>query len=205
GIYNASNRAVGVLNPTGSTFFPGGAPQGNNVALTWLDDGDLNNQHMGLAQVLTTDLAPSTHYRLSVEVGNIDSGTGSPPYDVFGFFNIEGFPGYRVQLLAGGVVLAEDDNSLGASLAEGTFGTSIIDFVSPANVLAGQALEIRLINLNLPGTPGAPGIEVDFDDVRLDAAPLGVPAPAVAPLLGAAALGWWAARRRRAFRPAHPA
>ncbi|MBL8471520.1 MAG: hypothetical protein KF778_15630 [Rhodocyclaceae bacterium] len=197
GIYNNSNRAVGVLNPTGSTFFPGGAPEGNNVALTWLDDGDLNNQHMGLTQVLTTDLAPSTHYRLSVEVGNIDSGTGSPPFDVFGFFNIQGFPGYAVQLLAGGVLLAEDNNSLGATLAEGTFGTSVVEFVSAANVLPGQALEIRLINLNLPGTPGNPGIEVDFDDVRLAASPLAVPAPALPPLLGGALCAWLAAARSR--------
>ena len=46
-------------------------------------------------------------------------------------------------------------------------------------------LGIRLVTRNLPEVPGVSGIEVDFDDVRLDVAPL----PAV-PVLPAAA---WAA------------
>jgi hypothetical protein len=37
----------------------------------------------------------------------------------------------------------------------------------------GAALEIRLINLNTAQAPEHPGIEVDFDDLQLDAEPAG--------------------------------
>jgi len=196
-IFNGSNRAVGVLNPTGSTFFPGGAPEGSNVALTWLDDGEgAGNHHpLGLRQTLGVDLAANTRYTLSVEVGNIDSGIGSPPFDGFGFFNIKGFPGYAVQLLAGGVVIGEDNNALGNSIAEGTFATSTVQVVTGASVLPGQTLEIRLVNLNLPGTTAEPGIEVDFDNVRLDATAL--PSPATLWLFGGAWAGWMGLGRRK--------
>ncbi|MEK6236955.1 MAG: PEP-CTERM sorting domain-containing protein, partial [Planctomycetales bacterium] len=50
----------------------------------------------------------------------------------------------------------------------------------------GQALEIRLFNLNQMDLPD-PGIEVDFDDVRLDATP--IPEPSSWLLLWGAALG----------------
>jgi hapalindole H/12-epi-hapalindole U/12-epi-fischerindole U synthase len=171
-IWNGENRAIGVLNPTDSSFFPEGAPEGHNVALTWLKDGD-NQDPLGLSQTLTATLTVNTRYTLKVDVGNIDSGKGSGWYAQFGFSNIKGFPGYTVQLLAGGVVIAEDNNSLAATLPEGTFATSTIQVdIGDTHPQAGQKLEIRLINLNGPGTPEAPGIEVDFDNVRLDASPL---------------------------------
>ena len=40
-------------------------------------------------------------------------------FDVF--FDLSGFPGYAVQLLAGGVVVAEDHNTLAGSIPEGEF------------------------------------------------------------------------------------
>jgi hypothetical protein len=71
-----------------------------------------------------------------------------------------------VELLAGGEVLAADDNTL--CIAEGTFGTSTVTYNSTAHdPLSGEALEIRLINL-LEG----PGFEVSFDNVRLTATSL---------------------------------
>lgn len=172
---NYSNVALGVLNPTGSTYFPGGAPEGNNVGLTWLDDGAVQSD-FGLRQELGTNLQPNTHYTLQVEVGNIASGTGSGDFAIYGFFNLAGFPGYAVQLLAGGALLAEDNNSLGGLIGEGVFGTSLVEFTTGSSVTPGQALEIRLINLNNLGTAEAPGIEVDFDNVRLDATPVPLPA-----------------------------
>jgi hypothetical protein len=51
------------------------------------------------------------------------------------------------------------------------------------------------VNLNTPGTPDEPGIEVDFDDVQLDATP--VPSPSRAALgLGAIATLVALGRRR---------
>ncbi|MFM8333544.1 MAG: PEP-CTERM sorting domain-containing protein [Candidatus Methylumidiphilus sp.] len=192
---NSNESALGILNPTGSTFFPAGAPDGSKVALVWLNDGEGAGNHnpLGISQTLGVGLTPNTHYTLNVDVGNIDSGTGAtPPFNVF--FNIKGFPGYAVQLLAGGTLLAEDNNGLGGSLAEGVFATSTIEFITGASVAAGL-LEIRLINLNQLGTVAEPGIEVDFDNVRLDATP--VPVPPTVWLFGSALAGLLGVRRRR--------
>lgn len=172
------NDVVGVLDPTGSKFFPGGAPEGIRVALTFLAE-QVGQSPMGLTQVLTETLQPNTTYVLTVQVGDIESGTGARPCDVFGFFDLDGFPGYQVQLLAGGVVIAQDDNTLAATLQDGQFALSTVQAViGGAHPQLGQPLEIRLINLNIPGTAEAPGIEVDFDDVMLTATPAsnGIPA-----------------------------
>ena len=50
----------------------------------------------------------------------LHNGIALPPRDVFGFFNLLGFPGYRVDLLAGTNVVAMDNNSLDGSIPEGT-------------------------------------------------------------------------------------
>ena len=101
-----------------------------------------------------------------------------------------------MELLADDTVLAADDNSLGATLGEGLFDTSTVTFTTgDAHALLGESLEIRLINLNIPGTANEPGIEVDFDLVRLDASPIPLP-PAVV-LLGAGVLSLIGFRRRR--------
>lgn len=169
GIVDQSNDAVGVLNPTGSTFFPSGAPEGMNAALVFLAS-DVGAGPAGLRQVLEEPLQSSVRYTLSVEVGNIASGFGDP--NNF-FYDLDGFPGYQIVLLAGGVVVAIDDNSLGGLIPEGEFRMSTIEVVAPpGHPQLGQLLEIRLINLNTPGTAAEPGIEVDFDDVRLDAMPV---------------------------------
>lgn len=145
-------------------------PEGRNAALVYLA-GQPGAGEAGLFQTLGATLQPSTQYTLSVAVGNIDSGTGLPPFDGFGFFNLAGFPGYRVELRAGDVLLAADDNSL--QTADGTFATATVEATIGADHLAlGQPLTIRLVNLNLPGTPDEPGIEVDFDQVLLQAVPI---------------------------------
>lgn len=170
---NGGNDAIGVVNPTGSVFFPAGVPEGSNAALVFLGD-QIGAAPMGLTQVLGDTLQADTAYTLTVEVGNIASGTGLPPCDVFGFFDLDNFPGYQVQLLAGGVVIAEDDNTLFGSIPEGEFALSTVSLTTDTNhPQLGQPLEIRLMNLNVAETPEDPGIEVDFDDVQLTAEPAG--------------------------------
>lgn len=191
GSINHNNRSIGAVNPTGSTLYPGGAPEGRNVGVVFLMDNASNQSQFagiesGLVQTLAATLQTNTRYTLTVEVGNManDSTTTNSA------FVFTGFPGYRVDLLAGGQVIASDNNSL--LPAEGTFLTSQFSLsVGASHALAGQALGIRLVNLN-----AAPGIEVNFDDVRLDATAIPEPA-AAASLLGAATLAPALLRRRR--------
>jgi hypothetical protein len=120
-----------------------------------------------------------------VGIGNIASGTSLPGSSGGAgvFYNLNGFPGYRIDLLAGGSVIASDNNSIGNLIPEGEFRTSTLIFDAPFNhPLIGQNLGIRLVNLNQPGTIQAPNIEVDFDDVRLLA--VAVPEPATWMLIG---------------------
>lgn len=160
------NDAVGILNPNNSTFFPDGAPDGNNVALIFAG-GEIGGGEFGLWQELSDPLEPGV-YTLRVWVGDIDSGIGAPPFDQYGFYNLKNFPGYRVELWAGDERIMLDDNTLAATLEDGEFEESVMQVVIPANdVLLGSTLEIRLINLNVAETPDEPGIEVDFDLVRL--------------------------------------
>jgi hypothetical protein len=179
---------LGVLNPgttadyqgTGATpCFPAGAPEGDNVALLFTS-GDAGGDEYGITQPLAATLEADTIYTLTVEMGNIQSCSGLvSPYT--SFFDLDGFPGYRVQLLAGGVVVAEDGGSL--SPGEGIFETATVRLTTgPAPAQLGQSLEIRLINRNDPDVGGVVGLEVDFDDVRLDASP--VPAVPIPPLAG---------------------
>jgi len=178
--------------------FPGEAPEGQNVG--WAEGEGL---HGGFAQVLTDPdavLKEGMTYELTVEVGN---GLTSDP-----------FGGYQVQLLAGGTphtpgtggdytgavtggtLLAEDDNSL--TIADGTFETSTVTYTyDPAHAaLLGQPLQIRLLAY-------AASDEVEFDNVRLTATPVGaageIPEPATMAMLGLAVcgLGGYVRKRRR--------
>jgi hypothetical protein len=170
---------VGVLHPsTGGcptdAFFPDGAPDGENVLLLYHGNPGGGPEY-GVAQDLGVPAQPNTRYRLEVQVGNIGSGTSCvQPYQSFGFFGIDGFPGYRVQLLAGGVVVAEDVD--GVTPPEGVFEAVSVTWESGESPPAGE-LSIRLISRNRGTTvPGQDGVEVDFDAVRLFA---GTPASAV--------------------------
>jgi hypothetical protein len=187
---------VGTLNP--STTGPGpafpwitaGPPDGNRVAIAFNFVGSGGQGEYGLQQALAATLQPNTRYTLQVEVINIASGTA-----VNGtIFNLTGFPGYRVDLLAGGVVIASDNNTLAGSIPEGEYRTSTVNFITGAShPQLGQALGIRLVNLNQ--ALGSADIEVDFDHVRLDATP--VPEPTSLALLAASAAAGLAVLRRR--------
>lgn len=188
---------VGVLNPT-APLYPDGAPDGSNVALIFLwpalaqDQGQL----VGLQQTLSATLQTNTKYTLQVEVGNI----GDAGDEVA--FELAGFPGYAVILAARNSledpnsfqILAMDYDSLSPTLAEGTFATSTLEFTSSTiEPLVDMQLMILLINLN-----SAPGIEVNFDNVRLDAE--AVPEPATAVLMIGGLFGALAFNRRRSVR-----
>ena len=76
--------------------------------------------------------------------------------------------GYKVQLLAGETVLAEDDNTV--AIAVNTFETSTVAYTydSGDDALLGEPLQIQLLCID--------SNEVDFDDVQLTAeAPTIVP------------------------------
>jgi hypothetical protein len=124
--------------------FGGVAPEGENIAWTY---NEAISGFFGLAQVLTETFTADTEYTLSVYVGNFKG------YD---------FEGYKVQLLAGGNLLAEDDNSL--TIAPDTFEFSTVVYTYDPNHInsVGEALEIRLL--------AAPG-EPCWDDIRLIADP----------------------------------
>lgn len=190
------NDVPGTLTATGSQFFNNGAPDGDHVGILFIGD-EVGTSEFGLAQTLSAVLTAGTTYTLTVAVGNIQSGdaTNGTPFD------LSGFPGYRIELIAGNTLLASNGEGIDSTIPEGEFEDRQLVFTPDAShaALLGQALEIRLYNTNLtdPAHAGA-DLEVDFDDVRLDAALTTVPAPAGLALagLGLAGLGF-AARRRR--------
>ncbi len=157
-VYNtgATNnlRFFGVWNPTGTGSYLDPTPNGSNIGVVFLDN-TTGIAEAGLQQTLASTLQLATQYTLTVQVGNFGPSVGDP-------WNFTGFPGYRVDLLAGGTLLAFDNNTLAP--AEGRYLTSTVSFTTGlAHANAGQALAIRLVNLN------GPGVEVNFDSVALDA------------------------------------
>lgn len=158
---------TGTLQPNGVDFFNTTAPEGSRVGILF-NSGREGEGEYGYEQTLSDTLQANTLYQLSVEVGNIASGTAQNSQ----FFNLDEFPGYRVELLAGGVVIAQDLNSL--LIPEGQFATSTASVnVGDAHPQLGQDLGIRLINLNIIPTgftqATSPDLEVDFDHVCLSA------------------------------------
>ncbi len=154
--------------------------------------------NMALASMVTNSatLQADTTYQLTVEVGNIASGTAIDNT----FYNLSGFPGYRVELLADlnpisigeEIVIASDDNTLFGSIDEGYFETSIVTAnIGGLHAQLGESLAIRLINLNvIPGGIPLPDLEVDFDNVQFATVdPEPVPEPTTVVLLGIALAG----------------
>ena len=186
GVLGRDYSDVGVLKPGGTSLYAAGAPEGNNVAIVflWPQNAADDNRAVGLQQTLAATLQAATRYTFSVQVGNIAS-------DGSGSYSLSGFPGYRVELLAGATLLAQDQNAVAP--ADGFFSPVTIEFTtggSPAG--QGEAITIRLLNLGVPNS----GIEVNFDDVRLTAT--AIPEPAAGAAVAAVAALGVAWRRRGA-------
>jgi len=173
---------------------PDGAPEGARVGIAFNFRSTGGSGEYGFQQTLAATLAASTRYTLEVDVINIASATSSTGT----FFELGGFPGYRIDLLAGDTLLAQDLNSLAGSIDDGAFATSTLVFTSDATPDGlGEALRIRLVNLNLPDPAHLTSdLEVDFDNVRLSA--VAVPLPAALPLAALGALVLLPYRRRPA-------
>ena len=172
----SSTNMLGVINAVGSPFL-NGTTQGTNAALVYLTINQPNIV-LGLQQTLTNTLQANTSYTLNVDVGNPQAGTSLPGSSGGGgvFYNFANFPGYRLDLLAGATVIAQDINSIGGTIPEGQFRTATLNCNSSGFPgLVGQNLTLRLVNLHAGG-----GIEVDFDNVRLTASTSPVPAPLAA-------------------------
>jgi len=110
-----------------------------------------------VAQILLDTLAQDMIYTLRVEVGNRQLAG-------------EAYSGYRIQFMAGGALIAEDNNSLFPPDRE--WRTSELQFITNSNTTnLGTNLEVRLTAL---------GDGVSFDDARLEAnsSPTQVPLPA---------------------------
>ena len=162
-IHPSAGLFVGTLQPNGVDFFTTTAPEGDRVAILYNETRRGEGEY-GFFQELTDTLTANSHYTLTVEVGNIASGFAQNG----AFFNLDAFPGYRVEFLAGGTVISMDNNSLGIPEAE--FATSTVTFTTgETHPLLGQALGIRLVSENTlpPGSPADLALEVDFDDVAL--------------------------------------
>ncbi|MDX6767348.1 MAG: PEP-CTERM sorting domain-containing protein [Candidatus Methylacidiphilales bacterium] len=186
-LVNQSTVYTGTLQPNGVQFFPVPAPQGSRVAILF-NSGSKAAGVYGYQQTLTDTLQANTQYSLTVRVGNITSGTSQNNT----FYNLSNFPGYRVDLLAAGSVIASDNNSL--SIAEGAWALSTVTFTTGVSVTPSQALGIRLTSLNATNAAGVDN-EVDFDDVQLTA--VAVPEPGSFGLLGLGVLGLACWRRLR--------
>ena len=182
GSINNNNRSVGVLDPAGSTLYAVPPPHGENVGITFLLDNPGNqtffaNSEAGLRQTLAATLQTKRRYTLRVEVGNIAN-------DVNATFAFTGFPNYRIDLMVGTNVLASDNNTL--LPGEGLFLTSTVAVnVAASNPFGGQALGVRLVNLN-----SAPGIEVNWDNVRLEHGPIPSPTLSVTRSGNSLQLAW---------------
>jgi hypothetical protein len=194
--YFIGTIAPQIITPPNREYFPAGAPEGSRVAIAFNFNGSGGGGEYGLVQTLSDTLTANTLYTLRVLVGNIASGQSLDT----SFFNLDGFPGYRIDLLAGSTVLTSDNNSLAGTVPEGEFRESTLTYLSGASVSPGQALGIRLVNLNVidPAFPAADW-EVDFDDVRLEAVAASVPEPSqvAASLVLLAGIGGHVVLKRR--------
>ena len=166
GIYSelgSGKEYYGVWNPTNTQTdgipadYPDGV-QGNNVG--YLEADPDSPGEMGFEQTLSAKLEANTTYELKVDIGN----TMSNYFAQDGvYYDYSGFPGYRIELLAGGDLLISDNNTLLPD--EGDFLTSTVSYTAGSGDPIGESLTIRLLSLSADGDLDC-YYEVDFDNVR---------------------------------------
>ena len=190
---------IGVTNPSNSTLFTNfsaNAPEGDQIA--YVDQPNahqMTKEAFGISQTLTERLSIDTVYNLKVWVGNPDGNTYNeyreyyyyndstssrhiwPSNEEF-YYESKGLPGYKIDLLAGDDIIAQDYNT--QNIIDGQWIESNLEVgpFSPEHTNIGELLTIRLMNLN-----EGEGPEVVFDDVRLDAVPTTSPtsSPTISP------------------------
>ena len=132
-------------------------PNGSNVAS--IVAGTADGTAFGIKQVLAETYAAGTNYTVTAKVGR------SLFYD---------WSGYRIELWAGGTMLASDDDLTTTAPAAGSFITATVAYDSASGPAAtpGEALEIRLhsrgMDVDNP-VPTGNGFAADFDDVTFSA------------------------------------
>ena len=152
----------GFANPTighnfGSSWYGPSPTIPNGSQIAWSNGGTIS-------QTLSATLQANTKYTLGAYVGRRQN---------------VAFPGYNIELYAGGNLLASNNS---VTPAEGTFAPVTVSYTSGISVTPGQALEIRLTSQT--GT----NAQTNFDLITLDASPIPEPS-AILGLLGFGLLG----------------
>jgi lysophospholipase L1-like esterase len=170
-----ANTYLGIFDPPAGSYpeaagdgTPTGA-DGSNVAFLFNNGGPAET--VTATQVLAATLAPATNYALRVAIGRF---LPDQPYA----FSLWG--GYRIELLAGGTVIASDSGSVDPPVGEFRDALASVSSATLDPGLLGQPLAIRFFL----ATTAAPR-STHFDDVRLTRSS----APAVPALSPAAAGG----------------
>ncbi len=150
--FSGQATVLGTWTPPRQAY-PLGVPEGSAVGFVYVAGG-AGGGELGLRQLTRLRLEAGTRYLLNVAVGN-------PRGDDVRGFSVTGFPGYRIELRAGGRLLAKEVDRV--KPADGSFAATGIAFTAKAGDRAlGERIEIRLVNRNARA-----GAEVDFDGVRL--------------------------------------
>lgn len=170
----ANNVGIyGWINTTGGAFNPIIGP-GGSFSNPVPDGSNTAWLNSGSAiQTLAINLTANTSYTLMAEVGDRKDSI---------------FPGYRVGLFAGTTLLASD------SLLQPNDGflTSVVTYTAlPDDPSLGKALTIEL---------RANGIQVNFDNIRLDASPVPIPASFALFSTGLGLMGFAVRRRKNTLR-----
>jgi formylglycine-generating enzyme required for sulfatase activity len=117
-------------------------PDGRNSAIS---------RGPAISQILSETLEANVRYELSIAIGHRADNARFPE-------------SYRIQLAAGGVVLAEDNNTL--KPRPGEWLTSTVSYmVDNSHPQLGKPLEIRILTSN--DTTGTGRVQANYDHVRL--------------------------------------